>query len=127
MQIVPVGEIGIFIVYIAADGSTDGARENDQTDLMEQIGDNINEPEDGNLSIEYNSEDYDDSIDEEAYYGSDAEPTPMESDPAPLSSGFTDPVGVYVVDGTSNSTPNVLSTPISADNAAARAADLEAQ
>jgi hypothetical protein len=145
-QIVPVGEIGIFIGYVAAGDSSDGVRNNDQidladhiddsndgvadndhTDLTEQIGDNIDAPEDGNFSIEYNSEDYSDSIDEEANYGSDEEPTPMESDPAPLSSGFTDPVGVYVVDDNSNPNPDILSTPISAANAAARAADLEAQ
>jgi hypothetical protein len=145
-QIIPVGEIGIFIGYVAADDSSEGAGDNDQidladhiddsndgvadndhTDLTEQIGDNIDAPEDGNYSVEYNSEDYGDSIDEEAYYGSDEEPTPMESDPAPLLSGFTDPVGVYVVDGNSNPNPNVLSTPISAANAAARATDLENQ
>jgi hypothetical protein len=119
VQIVPVDEIGIFIGYVAADDSTDGVDKNDQTDLTEQVRENIDEPEDENFSIQYNSVDYGGSIDEDAYYGSDIEPTPMESDPEPLSSGFTDPMGVYVVDGNTNSTPNVLSTPISAENAAA--------
>jgi hypothetical protein len=42
-----------------------------------------------------------------------------------MSSSFTEPTGVYIADGMSNSVSNPLATPISVENAAARATELE--
>jgi hypothetical protein len=72
-------------------------------------------------SVNYNSNDYADSIrpvlDEEVNNGSYREQ---------LSNGFTEPAAVYRADDNTNSTPDALATPISAENVAARAAELEA-
>jgi hypothetical protein len=81
----------------------------------------MKEPEDGNYNIDYNSDDYGDLIrpiiDKDAYYVSDSET---------LTSGFTEPIGVFMASGNVNSTPDVLSTPINVENAVVRAAELEA-
>jgi hypothetical protein len=102
-QIVPVGDIGIFIGYV-------GAGSEEEAGNTEQVGDNLDN----------DSEAYANSIhpviDEEAYYSSDYNS---------ISSGFTEPAGVYMADGDAN-TQDPFSTLISADNAAARAAELEA-
>jgi hypothetical protein len=92
-QIVPVGDIGIFIGYV-------GTGSEDEAGNTEQVGNNLHN----------DSEAYADSIrpiiNEDAYYGSDYDS---------ISCGFTEPAGVYMVDG-DTSTQNPFTTLISVDN-----------
>jgi hypothetical protein len=112
-QIVPIGDIDIFIGYVSA-GTEDQASD------TEQVSENMEEPADDNYSIDYNSDDYADLIHpvlDEVDYGSDIEP---------LSDDFTNTQGVYVTIGNPDSVLNPLSTPITTENVVAQASELEA-
>jgi hypothetical protein len=117
-QIVPIGGINIFIGYVST-GSEDLASDNQAGD-MEEVSDNIEQPVDGNYEIDYNPDDYGDSIRpvlDEVDYG---------LDPEPLSDDFTNTIGVYATIGNTDAPSDPLLTPITAENAVTRAVELEA-
>jgi hypothetical protein len=111
-QIVPIGDINIFIGYVGASTEAD-SQSVAGSNNMEIIGDKLSyDTEGGAKSIHP-------LLNGEGYYDSD-----NDFDNNSISSGFTDPIGVYMAGGP-RAIPNPLLTPITPYNVAARAAELE--
>jgi hypothetical protein len=103
-EIIPVGDINIFIGYVGSQSCTDS--NHDTEPIVVKLGD----------SAEGYAEFIHQVLDDENL---------CDSENDSISSGFTDPVGVYMAGDILRTPHDSLSTPITTDKAAARAAELE--